>query len=109
LQGRDFFYNGRDAAQPRVVATYPYRNEVGRLLYEVARFKPKSFAMRRRDGRGGWVWNMNGARRVLYRLDELQGKESVFVVEGEKDADALTKLGLSATTSPWGAAGWRDE
>ena len=33
----------------------------------------------------------------------------MFVVEGEKDADSLLKLGLTATTCAQGANGWRDE
>jgi hypothetical protein len=34
---------------------------------------------------------------------------SVFVVEGEKDADRLTALGLVASTNPGGAGKWREE
>ena len=30
------------------------------------------------------------------------------MVEGEKDADALTALGLTATCNPMGAGKWRD-
>ena len=39
----------------------------------------------------------------LYHLLELQNKETVFYVEGEKCADALWDLGLPATTLPIGA------
>src|SRR5262245_46861410 len=42
-----------------IVATYPYRDENGAVLYEVVRFSPKGFAQRRPDGNGGWVWNLN--------------------------------------------------
>jgi hypothetical protein len=107
LSVRDLFHNaGRTS---RIAAVYAYRGERGELLYEVVRFEPKSFAMRRPDGAGGWIWNMSGVRRVLYRLPELQGQEKVYITEGEKDADALAALGLPATTSAWGAAGWREE
>jgi DNA primase len=34
---------------------------------------------------------------------------SVFVCEGEKDANAVTRLGLVATTNPGGAGKWRIE
>src|SRR5262249_24440012 len=44
-----------------------------------------------------------------YRLFEMQGQRLVLLVEGEKDADNLASLGLPATTTPMGAAGWRDE
>src|ERR1700719_4445515 len=96
-----------------VAAAYPYRDAGGRLLYEVVRRHPKSFACRRPDGAGGWVWNLDGSERVLYRLPELVAAVrdglTVFVVEGEKDADALARLGLAATTNVGGAGKWRAE
>ena len=52
---------------------------------------------------------MNGARRVLYRLDKLQGREAAILVEGEKDADVLWGLNLPATTSVGGAGKWSDD
>jgi hypothetical protein len=39
----------------------------------------------------------------LYRLPELAGAQRVFVVEGEKCAEALAGLGLAATTSAHGS------
>ena len=54
-----------------VVATYPYTDERGQLLYEVLRLepgrdgKPKEFRQRRRHPRdGAWVW---GIRKGAYR------------------------------------------
>jgi 5S rRNA maturation endonuclease (ribonuclease M5) len=48
---------------------------------------------------------------VLYRLGEVrEGITSdrwVFVVEGEKDADRLSALGVVATCNPGGAGKWR--
>ena len=41
--------------------------------------------------------------RPLYRLPDVAKAEIVFVVEGEKAADALRALGLVATTSPHGS------
>jgi putative DNA primase/helicase len=108
LRMRDLFNNNTSASR-RIEATYAYHDEEGQLLYEVVRFEPKSFAMRRPDANGGWIWDIRGIRRVLYRLPALKGCEVVFVVEGEKDADALAALGLAATTCPWGAGSWRDE
>jgi 5S rRNA maturation endonuclease (ribonuclease M5) len=97
----------------KIVATYPYTDENGRLLFEVVRFDPKDFAQRRPDGKGGWVWNLEGVRRVLYRLPDVlkavQAGGMVFIVEGEKDADALCGLGLMATTNPHGAGKWRED
>jgi hypothetical protein len=41
---------------------------------------------------------------ILYRLPEIEDKEWVFFVEGEKCCDALWDLGLPATTLPIGAS-----
>ena len=46
---------------------------------------------------------------MLYRLPDLlaaDGREPVFIPEGEKDADRLADLGLVATTNPGGAGKW---
>ena len=93
-----------------VAARYPYRDERDTLLFEVVRFEPKSFAQRRPDGRGGWVWGLDGAQRVPYRLPELLSTVGVvYVTEGEKDAERLADLGLTATCNPCGAGNWRSE
>ncbi|MGQ9713063.1 MAG: hypothetical protein ACUVRC_10520 [Desulfotomaculales bacterium] len=94
-------------------AVYRYTDENGNLLFEVCRFPRKNFRQRRPDGAGGWIWNLKDTRRVLYRLPEIlaavrEGR-TVFLVEGEKDADNLTALGLAATTCPGGAGKWRTE
>ena len=80
----------------------------GELLYEVVRYKPKSFRQRRPDGQGGWTWALGDTPRVLYRLPELLADRSpwVYVVEGEKDADNLRAAGLPATTNAGGAGKW---
>ncbi|KKS44571.1 MAG: hypothetical protein UV05_C0004G0006 [candidate division CPR1 bacterium GW2011_GWA2_42_17] len=48
---------------------------------------------------------------VLYRLPELRqgidNGETIFICEGEKDADNLAALGFVATTCPMGAGKWR--
>jgi hypothetical protein len=96
----------------QVGAIYDYQNEQGELLFQTIRFKPKQFSQRRPDGKGGWRWNLEGVRRVLYRLPELMAANplaTIFICEGEKDADLLLEHGLIATTNPLGAAKWRDE
>ena len=93
-----------------VAARYPYRDEQGKLLFEVVRFDPKSFAQRRPDGRGGWVWGLDGTQRVPYRLPQLLNTVGVaYVTEGEKDAERLADLGLTVTCNPCGAGNWRSE
>ena len=95
----------------REVAVYLYRAENGRVLFEVVRYVPKGFAQRRPDGNGGYTYSLGDTRRVPYRLPELLGSRGrrVFVVEGEKDADRIAKLGEIATCNAGGAGKWRDE
>jgi hypothetical protein len=51
----------------RIVAEYNYHDEESRPLYQVVRFEPKSFAARRPDGRGGWIFGLApGCRHVPY-------------------------------------------
>jgi hypothetical protein len=96
------------APPPRsIVATYDYTDERGALLYQAVRGDPKAFLCRRPDGAGGWIWNLAGVRVVPYRLAELPEARRVFIVEGEKDADTLAALGLTATTNHGGALKWR--
>ena len=94
----------------RLLASYDYRDEAGRLLYQVLRYEPKTFRQRRPDESGGWCYRLGDVRRVLYRLPELLAADReapVFLVEGEKDAERLAGLGLVATTVAGGAGGWR--
>jgi hypothetical protein len=96
----------------RIVATYDYSDETRKLLFQVVRFEPKQFQQRQPDSNGGWIWNVKGVRRVLYRLPEILAADPssmVFICEGEKDADRLAALNLVATTNPGGAGKWPDE
>lgn len=86
-----------------------YENGDGTTAYEVCRFetpKGKTFRPVTKET-GGWrIGSMKQGTRPLYRLPQLlqaEPEETVFVVEGEKCADALTDLGLVATTSAHGA------
>jgi hypothetical protein len=113
-------------ARPRrkIVQTYNYEDEKGLLVYQAVRYEPKDFRQRRPDGKDGWIWNMTGVRRVVYRLPELRRRladpdaeyrrryglpDDVFVVEGEKDADHLLLRWLIATTNIGGAGNWHDD
>jgi putative DNA primase/helicase len=95
----------------RIVATYDYRDEKGQLLYQNCRYVPKHFCQRRPDGNGGWIWNLDGVRHVLYKLPELLAaskQDWILFVEGEKDVENVRELGFPATTSG-GADTWRPE
>lgn len=99
--------------QKKIVKTYDYTDENGKLLYQIVRYEPKSFSLRRPDGNGGWIWNSEGIKKTLYCLPDVKeakekGKMVVFC-EGEKDAESVkAKLNLMTTTSPLGANSWND-
>ena len=96
----------------RIAATYDYVDGEGRLCYQVVRLEPKDFRLRRPDPAhpGLWLWNLGDCKPLPYRLPALlaglKAGETVFVVEGEKDADALAALGCIATTNHGGAGKW---
>jgi 5S rRNA maturation endonuclease (ribonuclease M5) len=116
IEMRDLFLGTESpkASRPRraskeLVATYDYVDEGGALCFQVCRFKPKDFRQRRPDGKGGWTWDLDGVRRVLYRLPELLSASEILIVEGEKDVETAHALGFVATCNPGGAGKWRDE
>ena len=100
--------NGQQMRPSKIVAEYGYTDTGGDLLYQVVRLdNPKSFRQRRPNDSGGWTWK-KGGQRVLYRLPELKKfpDATVFVTEGEKDADRVAGLNLCATTVATGD--WSD-
>lgn len=97
------------------VATYEYRDEEGRLLFQVLRTVDKKFLQRRPDptARNGWTYKLGETRRVLYRLQKVIAAVAeghmIWIVEGEKDVHTLEAQGLVATCNPGGAGKWRPE
>ena len=85
---------------------HEYTDEDGVVSFEVCRYSDEPKALTRHYDRGkkDYVWNAKGCTRYLYKLPEVLKAKEVFLVEGEKDADALRNLGLCATTAPFGAA-----
>lgn len=87
-------------------ATYTYTDEEGKELYSVLRLEnaetgKKSFLQKTPDH-----WGLENIRRVLYNLPAVIKSKTVYVVEGEKDADTLNRLGLCATTNNGGSKNW---
>ena len=90
-----------DKPASHIQQVYQYVDEEGKLLFENVRFYPKEFRQRHFNQSGNPVWNLEGVRRVPYRLPQLlacvrQGSD-VFLCEGEKDCDAVRELGLTAS------------
>lgn len=114
-------HNGKDGWKPakamKPEAHWDYLNEEGTPLYRVLKFRDedgkKTFRQWTHDASepDGFRKNMEGTRRVLYRLPALlenQRQEPikrrvVCLVEGEKDADSLEAIGVLATTASGGA------
>ena len=79
-----------------------YRGANGNELYRKVRTEPgkggrsKDFCLERIDEHGNIIYDLKGCPRVLYRLPEIlqaiaEGK-TIYLVEGEKDADRLDSL-----------------
>lgn len=110
-------------------AEYLYRDAGGTVRYGTARCSLKGhgcsgFAYWRPDpgSRSGRRWRLTepdatGRRRMVahlpYRLPEvltaIAAGRTVWVVEGEKDADRLAQLGVAATCNDGGAGKWNTE
>lgn len=119
-----------EAKRAEIEATYDYVDREGRLLFQVVRFRPKTFRQRRPHPTrpGAWVnhltscadYTRDGTKKcdcglpaqplTLYRIPEviagLEAGDTVWIVEGEKDADAMRAAGVVATTNAGGAGKW---
>jgi hypothetical protein len=100
---------------PERDTVFYYRDLAGKPLYAVVRMggdKSKTFQAHK-DG-DKWYWGIpKDAQSVPYRLPEVvkaiaEGKP-IDIFEGEPDADAARKLGLTATTNIRGAGKFTDE
>lgn len=99
-------------------ATYTYVDEDGKPLHRTQRYYKageKRFAQEYYDLASD-TWQKQAApdqRYVLYHLpDVLQAiaeKRTIFLVEGEHDADMLRGHGMCATCMAMGAGKWREE
>ena len=93
-------------------AIYNYIDENGKPLFHVCRFNPKSEGEEktfRQCKTDGIIWTVKDVQLVLYNLPELIKAQDVLYVEGEKDAEALKRLGFVATTNPMGAGKLPDQ
>lgn len=69
----------------------------------------KSWGDEQRSAPHGWVWSYVD-RTLIYHLPEVlqavKDSATIFVVEGEKDVEALRRAGQVATCNPMGAGSW---
>lgn len=106
-------------------AIYVYTDKFGRPVFRKVRNEPKAFRVQAALYKNDRLYWKGGPRcierhqpewrdRALYNLpivlDALRYGENVFIVEGERDADAVTSmLKLPATTSYQGAKAFTEE
>ena len=95
-----------------------YRTEDGDTLFTKRRYKTndakgKTYSIHRVDAQGKRIAGLKDTRIVPYNLPELLDAKTagraIYLVEGEKAADALVSIGAIATTSHTGAGSWPDE
>ena len=88
-----------------VVSQYRYTDIDGNLLNQKTRWmdsnEDKSFTWSHKEN-GRWIRGHNGDP-VLYNMPVLKNYNDIYVVEGEKDVDSLSKLGLAAVCGAHGA------
>ena len=109
VQNQFFAPNKKSSPKKIIQAVYRYEDQDSNHVMNVVRFEPKDFRPQRPDGR----YTLEGVTRVPYRLPQLldgikEGRE-IIIVEGEKDVEAATNIGLVATTFAGGAGKWRKE
>ncbi|MFI5541558.1 hypothetical protein ACIA5H_34765 [Nocardia sp. NPDC051900] len=109
---------GKVTGPRRQAAIYSYTDERGNPLGEVVRIHiphengiEKQFRQRKCDA--GGRWSGGGFAPVLYQLPEVRHAvadgETIWLVEGEKDADRARAAGLVATCNAMGAGSFRRE
>lgn len=104
---------GRELQQRDPEAIFRYTDENHVVLYECVRFPGKQNRMRRPDGRGGYIWNLDGVRNVPYNLPAIlaaKPSDLIWICEGEKDCRAMQAADEIATCHRNGAnAKWPTE
>jgi len=115
LELKDLHVNGATPSNGhrRIVKVYDYYDADGTLVSQTVRYDPKDFSQRRPDPAkpGEYLWRITDIETVLYNLPALlQAKahgDTIYLCEGEKDAESVRALGLIATCNPMGAGKWR--
>ncbi|RDE07716.1 AAA family ATPase [Pelagibacterium lacus] len=118
-----------DDGRLKWVKGYTYHNSDGDGLYQVLRGQwvlpdgswrlakdgqiDKTFRQRRPDGKGGYIWNLDGIGHTIYRHNKVEeaiaAGRPILLPEGEKDADTAVTLGFEASTNSGGAKNWTAE
>ncbi len=85
---------------------YKYYDPDGNHVYSAIRKSgKKKFLQKQANG----TWSMKGVTRYPYNLPDVQRATTVYIVEGEKDAETLKGKGVAATCNVGGAGKWLNE
>lgn len=104
-----WYFNARGEKQFQVIR---WDEPTGKVIIQRRKARPGEYS------KDGWIRNIDGAERVLYRLPELIAADPtlpVYIPEGEKAADAILQAAeregvkLLVTTNPMGADSWKAE
>ena len=107
---RDLFQAPQQSNKPPKPASTEYR--YGDRLKKIRFYKwnkdkwQKSFCWQHKDDNGSWQKGRGGINPPLYKQELLNNiaDHTIYIVEGEKDANTMTdKLGLLAVSAPDGA------
>lgn len=110
LSMRDLFQAPQQSNKPPKPASTEYR--YGDRLKKIRFYKwnkdkwQKSFCWQHKDDNGSWQKGRGGINPPLYKQELLNNiaDHTIYIVEGEKDANTMTdKLGLLAVSAPDGA------
>lgn len=105
LTMKDLFIKEKEKKMENLEKEYYYTDENGNKLYKTMRYNPKRF-VQVKFCNNEWIFNMQNVRYVLYNLPNIIKSDTIYFVEGEKDADNLNKIGLTATTTIGGSCGF---
>lgn len=111
LSMRDLFQAPQQSNKPPKPASieYRYSDRLKKIrFYKWTNGKwQKSFCWQHKDNNGSWQKSRGGINPPLYNqelLSNTAADNTVYIVEGEKDADTMTdKVGLLAVSAPDGA------
>lgn len=92
---------------PKEIASYTYKDENGIPLIQVRKYIPKTFRAFKFQ-QNQWVSGIGGIQRVLYRLPDIIGEQTIAITEGEKDSETLWGWNIPATTNIFGAGKWQE-
>jgi hypothetical protein len=108
----EFEYLDEGGAVAFVVERYEFKKPDGSFVLKEDGKRDKKFSRRRPDpmGKESWIWNVDGAPVVPYRLPQLIAavaeKNTILIVEGESKADLLSSWNVPATCCAGGAEKW---